>query len=95
MTTLLQKVKKALLRPVSLLTFSCIVSIGTLLLYNLPFFQFVVDNSNEGAAGVVWLIVSLGIIMLALNFMMTCLVMFCMRMVGRSVRTRCSCMVCR
>ena len=83
MTTLLQKVKKVLLRPVSLLTFSCIVSIGTLLLYNLPFFQFVVDNSNEGAAGVVWLIVSLGIIMLALNFMMTCLVMFCMRMVGR------------
>ena len=83
MTTLLQKVKRVLLRPVSLLTFSCIVSIGTLLLYNLPFFQFVVDNSNEGAAGVVWLIVSLGIIMLALNFMMTCLVMFCMRMVGR------------
>ena len=67
----------------SLLTFSCIVSIGTLLLYNLPFFRFVIDNSDEGPFGIAWLIVSLVIIMLAVNFMMTYLVMFCMRIVGR------------
>ncbi|MBR6842479.1 MAG: sulfatase-like hydrolase/transferase [Prevotella sp.] len=67
--------KKAL----SLFTFSCIVSIGTLLLYNLPFFQFVIDKSSES----VWLVVSLVIIMLAMNFMMTCLAMFCLRIVGR------------
>ena len=67
----------------SLLIFSCIVSIGTLLLYNLPFFRFVIDNSDEGPFGIAWLITSLVIIMLAVNFMMTYLVMFCMRIVGR------------
>ena len=83
MTASLSKIKKVLRRPLSLFTFSCIVSIGTLLLYNLPFFQFVINNSHESPAGVVWLITSLVIIMLAVNFMMTCLVMFCMRFVGR------------
>ena len=70
-------------RPVSLLMFSCIVSIGTLLLYNLPFFSFVADNSNEGAGGKLMLLASLVVLMLALNFMMTCLVMFLLRWVGR------------
>ena len=78
-------VKKALLRPISLFSFSCIVSIGTLLFYNIPFFRFVIDNSNESPIGIVWLTVSLAVIMLVLNFMMTCLVMFCMRIVGRIV----------
>ncbi len=86
MMELLRKAKKALFSTrLSLFTFSCIVSIGTLLLYNLPFFQFVIDNSNEGPVGVVWLIASLVIIMLVLNFMMTYLIMFCMRIVGRIV----------
>ena len=83
MIALLRKAKKAFLRPLSLFAFSCIVSIGTLLLYNIPFFQFVINNSNESPAGVVWLIISLVVIMLAVNFMMTYLVMFCMRIVGR------------
>ena len=85
MTALLNKIKKVLRRPLSLFTFSCIVSIGTLLLYNLPFFQFVINNSNESPLGVVWLIVSLVVIMLAVNFIMTYLAMFCMRFVGRIV----------
>ena len=72
-------------RSLSLFAFSCIVSIGTLLLYNIPFFQFVINNSHESTGGVVWLTVSLVIIMLAVNFMMTYLVMFCLRMVGRIV----------
>ena len=83
MMALLRKVKKAFQRPLSLFSFSSIVSIGTLLLYNLPFFQFVIDNSNESPLGVVWLTVSLVVIMLVLNFMMTYLAMFCLRMVGR------------
>ena len=83
MMALLRKAKEALLRPVSLFTFSCIVSIGTLVLYNLPFFRFVIDNSDDGPLGIAWLIVSLVIIMLAVNFMMTYLAMFCMRIVGR------------
>ncbi|MBR7029945.1 MAG: sulfatase-like hydrolase/transferase [Prevotella sp.] len=85
MTALLCMVKKALLRPISLFSFSCIVSIGSLLFYNIPFFRFVIDNSNESPIGIVWLTVSLAVIMLVLNFMMTCLVMFCMRIVGRIV----------
>ena len=81
---LLRKAKKAHGRGgLSLFTFSCIVSIGTLMLYNLPFFQFVVSNSHEGLVGVVRLTASLAADMLVLHFMMTCLVVFCMRIVGR------------
>ena len=83
MIALLRQLKKVFRRPVSLFTFSCIISIGTLLLYNIPFFQFVIDNSNESLLGVTWLTVSLVIIMLVLNFMMVCLAMFCLRIVGR------------
>ena len=77
------KMKKLLRKPISLFVFSCIVSIGTLLLYNIPFFHYVADNSNESAGGRIFLLTSLVVIMLALNFMMTCLVMFLMRIVGR------------
>lgn len=74
---------KSLRRPVSLLVFSCIVSIGTLLLYNIPFLQYSADNSNTGTGGKIFLLTSLVVIMLALNFMMTYLVMFLLRKVGR------------
>ena len=74
---------KLLRKPLSLFTFSCIVSIGTLLLYNLPFFSYVAGNTNEGTGGRIFLLTSLVVIMLALNFMMTYLVMFLMRFVGR------------
>ena len=69
--------------PISLLAFSCIVSIGTLLLYNIPFFRYVADNTNENAGGRIFLLASLVVVMLMLNFMMTYLLMFVMRMVGR------------
>ena len=71
------------LRSLSLFIFSCSVSIGTLLCYNLPFFQYVANNSNENVGGKIFLLASLVVIMLVLNFMMTYLVMFLMRMVGR------------
>ena len=67
----------------SLFTFSCIVSIGTLLLYNLPFFNYVAENTNEVFWGKIFLLASLTVIMLALNFMMTYLVMFLTKTVGR------------
>ena len=76
MTNLLRK-------PIPLFAFSCIVSIGTLLLYNIPFFKYVAQNTNTHAGGRVLLIVSLIIIMLVFNFMITYLVMYLMRMVGR------------
>ena len=74
---------KLLRRPISLLAFSCIVSIATLLLYNLPFFRYVADNTNATFGGKVFLLASLVVMMLALNLMMTYLVMFCLRVVGR------------
>jgi len=54
-----------------------------LLLYNIPFFRYVADNSNESVGGRIFLLTSLVVIMLALNFMMTYLLMFLMRIVGR------------
>ena len=83
MNSLLNKMKKGLLRPISLFAFSCIVSIGTLLLYNIPFFYYVADNTRESEDGRIFLIASLAVIMLAVNFLMTYLVMFLTRMVGR------------
>ena len=74
---------KGLRKPISLLAFSCIVSLGTLVLYNLPFFEYVADNTNETTGGKLFLLGSLAVIMLVLNFMMTYLVMFLLRMVGR------------
>ena len=71
------------LKRISLLAFSCIVSLATLLLYNIPFFSYVATNSNEGIAGKVLLVTSLVVVMLALNFMMTYLTMFLLRRVGR------------
>ncbi len=70
-------------KPLSLFTFSCIVSIGTLLLYNLPFFRYVAGHTNESAFGQCFLQASLAVVMLALNFMMTCLLVFLLRRVGR------------
>jgi lipid A ethanolaminephosphotransferase len=45
------KQKKVFSRPISLFAFSCIISLGTLLLYNIPFFNYVAENSNESAGG--------------------------------------------
>ena len=72
-----------LVRSISLLTFSCIISIGTLLLYNIPFFRYVADNTNENVGGQIFLLASLVVIMLVLNFMITYLMMYLLRMVGR------------
>ena len=80
-----QTVKRLRLRfrPLSLLAFSGIVSLGVLLLYNIPFFRFVADNTNESPGGKLLLLLSLVVIVLALNFMMTSLTMFLLRRVGR------------
>ena len=75
--------KLKLFRPISLFAFSCIVSIGTLLLYNLPFFDYVADHSNATAGSKVFLLASLVVIMLLLNFMMTYLTIYLLRRLGR------------
>ena len=77
------KIKGLLSKPISLFAFSCIISIGTMLLYNIPFFNYVAHNSNESLGGKVYLMTSLIVIMLLLNFMLTYLVIFLTRIVGR------------
>jgi len=83
MMKLLRKIRQRAKRPISLLAFSSIASLWTLLAYNLPFFQFVADNTNEGLGGRLFLMASLVVVMLALNFLMTYLTMFAMRVAGR------------
>jgi lipid A ethanolaminephosphotransferase len=73
------------IKPISLFAFSCIVSIGTLLLYNIPFFNYIAHNTDETAAGRIFLLASLVVVMLALNFMMAYLTMWVLRTVGRIV----------
>ncbi len=79
----MKRIKDILHKKISLLAFSCIVSVATLLLYNIPFFSYVAENSNEGTGGKIFLLASLTVVMLVLNFMMTYLTMFLTRMVGR------------
>ena len=76
-------VTQRLRKPISLFVFAAVVSIATLLLYNIPFFSYVAGNNNESTLGRLFLLLSLGVVMLALNFMMTYLVMFLLKMVGR------------
>ena len=76
-------IKQILRKPISLLAFSGIVSIATLLLYNIPFFNYVAHNNNEGTFGRLFLMASLVVIMLLVNFLMTYLIMFLMRTAGR------------
>ena len=64
------------MKKISLFTFSSIVSIATLLLYNIPFFTYVARNTNESLGGQLFLLASLVVVMLALNFMMTYLTVF-------------------
>ena len=68
--------RQRLIASKSLFTFSSIVSIGTLFLYNVPFFGFVASHTDEDGFGKIFLLASLVVIMLVLNFMMTYLVMW-------------------
>ena len=59
------------------------MSLGTLLFYNVPFFRYVAQHTDEPTGGKFFLLASLVVIMLVLNFMMTYLVMWLLRVVGR------------
>ena len=71
------------MKKITLVTFSSIVSLWTLLVYNIPFFLYVAQNSESSFGGKLFLITSLVIVMLVLNFMLTYLAMWLLRMVGR------------
>ena len=77
------KIMEFLRKPVSLFKFSCVLSIGTLLLFNLPFFNYVAENINAATGGKIFLLASLVVVMLAMNFFAAYLIMFLTRKVGR------------
>ena len=56
------------MKKITLVTFSSIVSLWTLLVYNIPFFLYVAQNSESSFGGKLFLITSLVIVMLVLNF---------------------------
>ena len=70
-------------RRMSLFVFSCVVSVGTLLLYNIPFFSYVATNHNGGLAERLWLLASVAVVMLTVNLCVTYMLMLLLRMVGR------------
>lgn len=70
-------------KPISLFAFSAIVSVATMLLYNIPFFNYVIGHTNQSTGIRLFLIASLVVVMLLVNFLMTYLVMYLMRLVGR------------
>ena len=53
------------------------------MLYNVPFFRYVAQHTDEQMGGKLFLLASLVVIMLVLNFMMTYLVMWLLRVLGR------------
>lgn len=72
-------------RSLSLFTFSAIVSLLTLVLYNVPFFQFVISHAEMDALVKIFLIGTLVVVMLLLNFMLTYLLVYATRIVGRVI----------
>ena len=78
-----QRLKNLIKKPISLFAFSAIVSVATMLLYNIPFFNYVVEHTNQSTPIRVFLIASLVVVMLLVNFLMTYLIVYLMRIVGR------------
>lgn len=72
-------------KKISIVTFSAIVSLLTLALYNIPFFQFVLEHADFEPASRFFLVGTLVVVMLLLNFMLTYLFVYSTRMFGRTV----------
>lgn len=77
------KITRLFSRRLSLFAFSAIVSLATMLLYNIPFFEYALQNTNQSTGVRLFLIASLVVVMLLVNFMMTYLIMYLLRMAGR------------
>ena len=69
-------------RPLSVVWFSAVVSLFTLIAYHKPLFGYVADNV-EGSGAVI--IISFALLIIVFNFMFTMLFMRLLRMVGRII----------
>lgn len=70
---------------ISIVWFCAIMSAFNLVCYHVPFFQFAVTHSEAGVLGRVLLIISLVMLVLALNFFACYLLVFLLRYVGRVI----------
>ncbi len=70
-------------KPMKLWVFSAVMSLVNLVFHNIPFFSFVHENANSDGFSNFILIVSLVIVMLALNFFACYLLTFLLRYFGR------------
>ena len=61
-----------------------LLSLYTLVAFHYPFFDYVVENVSSDFSGV-WLVGSLAIVMFALNYLIYYLLLFCGRIVGKSI----------
>src|SRR3712207_6005722 len=84
------KVFQFLRKPMSLTVFAGLMSLGNLVFYNIPFFNFVLEHANHSFLTKSFLMISLVIIMLVLNFMMCYLLIYLLRYVGRIILAICS-----
>lgn len=69
-------------RKIKLTVFSAIISVATLLLFHLPFFRHALKNVESGFNGTI-IIASLSVLMLAVNFFATYLLLYLGRAVGK------------
>lgn len=70
-------------RTLSLISFSVIVTILNLVLYDIPFFQFAFENAELELLPKTFLMMTIIVVLFVLTFMMTYLVMFISRRLGR------------
>ena len=61
-----------------------LLSLYTLIAFHYPFFDYVAENVSSDFSGV-WLVGSLAIVMFALNYLIYYLLLFCGRIVGKSI----------
>ena len=79
-----RKLQIALKTPGSLTRICLILSAYTLFVFNIPFFKEVCSRVSDNFNGV-WLVISMVIVMLALNFFIYYLLMYLGRIVGKSI----------
>ena len=79
-----RKLKQTLDKPVRLTSICLIISAYTLFAFNIPFFIEVIDRVSGNLNGI-WIVASMCIIMLALNFCICYLLLFLGRVVGKAL----------
>ena len=71
-------------RKIKLTVMCVILSVFTLVAYHAPFFRLVLENTERGANGT-FILIGLGVLMLALNFFFYYLVLYACRLVGKCI----------